>query len=370
MNKMKRLLLLSVLMAATATGAMAQVNGGQYAFGFLRMANAPHVSSMGGIAVASPENDIAFTVQNPALMRPGLHNQLSLNYNAFYSDIGITNLQYGYHVPKLNTSFFGAVQYLNYGNFAQTDPTGAENGTFRAAEYAVTIGASRKYLEHWRYGASLKFAGSNLYSNYKASAMLLDVGINYFDTATLWDFGVVAKNMGTMLKTYNGEQDPLPFDLQIGVSKRFKHMPLRLFGTAHHLYTWDVRYDNPADRVTTSIIGSSDTQKNVGDKIGDKLFRHFIFGAELALGKHLVVTGSYNVMRRKELLLSTKAGVAGFALGLNLNLNKFQIHYARSFYYIIGPYNEIGLNLQLNKLFSMGAAGKKMHWDSQYDNWE
>ena len=352
--------------------AAAQVNGGQFAFEYLRMSNAPHVSALGGISVADPDNDITLALQNPAMMRPGLHNELSVNYNSFYGGIGIMNLAYGYYRPELKTAFLLGVQYLNYGTFTSTDEYGSQYGAFHAVDYALTLGASRTYLDHWRYGADIKWAHSALY-DYSASAVLVDVGINYYDTVNLIDIGATAKNMGSMVKRYNPSNpaEPMPFDLQIGISKRFKHMPLRLFATVHHLYQWDVRYDNPADDVTTSILGTTDSSAaSGGSHFADKLFRHFIFGAELTLGSRLTLTGSYNYMQRKELALTTSPGIAGFAFGVGVNLNKFQVHYARTYYHIAGAYNEIGVTMNLNKLIPGGKPGSKSHWGDQYPDWE
>ena len=348
-----------------------QVTGGQYAFEFLRMSNAPHVSALGGINVANPDNDIALALQNPALMRPGLHNELSLNYNNYYAGISIMNLQYGYHAPTINTSFFMGVQYLNYGTFKETDNLGNVNGNFHAGDYALTFGASRSYKQNWRYGADLKFAHSDLYLE-SASAVLMDVGINYYDTSSLWDFGATAKNMGVMVKRFNTAypNEPVPFDLQIGISKRFKHLPLRLIGTIHHLYEWDIRYSNPDDLNGTNILGVTDSNKDKGSHFADILFRHFIFGAEITLGKRILLSVSYNDLKRRELSLETLPGLAGFAFGAGINLNKFQIHYARSYYHLAGPYNEIGFTMALNKLFGMGTTGEKMNWNKVYEDWE
>ncbi len=351
--------------------AMAQVTGGQYAMEFLRMSNSPHVSALGGISVANPDNDISLVLQNPAIMRPGLHNQIGLNYNSFYGNINVLNLAYGYNSQKLNTSFFMGVQYLNYGSFLLTDDAGTVLGDFHGVDYAVTLGASRKYGEHWRYGADVKWAQSS-YAPYGASALLVDVGVNYYDTAKLLDFGIVAKNMGSMVTKYTpgNSIEPLPFDLQLGISKRFKHMPLRLFATVHHLYEWDIRYNNPVDNVTTNILGTVDSSKLNQDHTIDKIFRHFIFGAELAIGKRLLATVSYNTLQRRELAISSKPGKAGFAFGLGLNLDKFQVHYARTYYHIAGAYNEIGINMQFNKLFSIGKLGEKINWRKEYEDWE
>lgn len=351
--------------------ADAQITGGQYAFEYLRFSNSPEVSSLGGISVANPAEDISLAMQNPALMRPGLHNQLELNYNDYYAGIKVMNLQYGYHMAKINTSFFFGLQYFNYGIIDNTDPTGNINGTFHPVDYALSLGASRTYLDHWRYGAAFKYAHSSLYQSSGAAAMV-DVGVNYYDTSSLWDIGIAAKNMGVMVKKFNSANpsEPIPFDLQLGVSKKFKHLPLRLFATLHHLYEWDIRYANPDDLNSISALGKNDTATDKGSHFGDKLFRHVIIGAEITFGKHVVVNVSYNDLQRRELVVSTKPGMAGFAFGLGLNLKKFQVHYARTYYHIAGPYNELGITMALNRLMGFGKSGENIHWNADYPDWE
>ncbi len=351
--------------------ALAQVTGGVYAMEFLRSSNSPHVSALGGISVANPDNDISFALQNPAMMRPGLHNNLQLVYNSYYAGTSFMNMQYGYNVPSLNTAFFFGLQYLNYGSFNQTDALGNSLGNFHAADYSLAFGASRTYLEHWRYGAALKFAHSD-YSIVTASGALMDVGINYFDTSSLWDFGAVAKNMGVMVKKYNpdAQAEPLPFDLQLGVSKRFAHLPLRLIGTVHHLYTWDIRYNNPDDLVSSNALGKNDTVTDTKSHFGDKLFRHFIFGAELTFGKVITLSASYNDLHRRELAMSQSPGLAGFAFGVGAELKKFQVHYGRSYYHIAGAYNEISLTLALNRLVGLNKTGERIHWNAVYEDAE
>lgn len=351
--------------------AYAQVVGGRFAMEFLRLPNSPHISSLGGINVSNPEPDIAFALQNPALMRPGLHNQLGLNYNSYYAGIKIMNLNYGYNVEKLKTSFVFGVQYLNYGSFEQTDNIGNQYGTFKASDYAITLGASKQYKERWRYGAALKWAHSSLYDK-RASALLADVGISYNDTANLITVGAVAKNIGFMVQRYNpsNRSEPLPFDLQIGISKRFKHLPLRLMATAHHLYEWDIRYDNPEDNESTNLFGGQDTTADNKSYFADKLFRHLNFAAELTLGKRLSVNVGYSHLRRGEMSIKDKPALAGFSFGASIYLNKFQIHYGRSYYHVSGAYNELGLNFAMNKLFNIGKAGEKISWDADYPDWQ
>ncbi len=367
----KKILYSIFVFCLAATSAGAQVSGGQRAFEFLRLPNDPHVSALGGMNVSNPDRNIAFALQNPSLMRPGLHNTLGLNYNFYYSGVKASNLQYGYHVPEINTSFALGVQYMNYGSFTQTDNIGNQYGDFKANDYAISLAGSRKYKEKWRYGVALKYAHSSLYDK-KAAALLSDVGITYMDTANLWTVGVVAKNMGVTLQKYNpdNQAEPLPFDLQIGISKRFKYVPLRLMATIHHLYEWDIRYDNPADAETQNVFNGNDSNAKQKNYFADKLFRHFIFGAEFLLGKRILVSASYNHMRRKELAIADKPALSGFAFGIGLHLNKFRVQYARSHYHVSGAYNEIGFNISLNKLFGIGKTGDKIHWNATYPDWE
>jgi len=367
MSRIFRLLGGILLASASVFQAGAQVTGGQNAFEYLRMSNSPHVTALGGYVPASQDNDVSFALQNPALLRPSMHNQLAVNYNIYYAGIGIANLQYGYHVEPLKTDFAVGIQYLNYGNMTNTDAQGNDLGRIYAADYSLNFSASRQYLNRWRYGATVKWAHS-LLADRSGMAVLADVGISYEDTANGWNIGAVAKNMGIQLKQYNpaNDMEPLPFDLQIGISKRLKNVPLRLYLTAHHLYQWDVYYDNPADKVVTTIINSNaDTAE--GSHTIDKIFRHLNFGAELILGKRITVSAAYNHLRRGELGVKDATGMAGFSFGAGINLNKMVVRYARSYYGSAGAYNELGLSFQLNKFFGIGKKTEPWGWNKTYE---
>jgi hypothetical protein len=356
-----------VLIGSLSVEAEAQVVGGQKAFEYLRMSNSPHVSALGGYVPANPDRDVSFTLQNPALLNPSYHNQLSVNYNIYYAGIGIANLQYAYHVEPLNTDFGFGVQYLNYGSFVNTDIQGNNLGDIRATDYSVNLSASRKYLQRWRYGATLKWAHSAL-GDRSAMAVLADVGVVYEDTANLWTIGLVAKNMGFTLKKYNSRNpsEPLPFDLQFGITKQLKNIPLRLFLVAHHLYEWDVRYNNPADKVDNNLFGQEEEDDSEKTYFVDKLFRHINLGAELILGKRITISAAYNHIRRSELGVQDVKGLAGFSFGAGVNLNKLYVRYARSYYSSAGAYNELGLSFQLNKFFGIGKKTEPWGWNKSY----
>lgn len=350
--------------------ACAQVNGGEHIFEFLRLSQSPHITAIGGISVANPSKDIMLSTANPALLRPEFHTHLGLNYNIYYAGTRVSNLFYAHHSKQIQTTFGLGIQYLDYGSFKVTDNIGNELGTGKAADYAISISASRSYLDRWRYGAALKYAGSHLIQN-KSAAMLVDFGVMYADTNSQWYAGAVVKNAGIQLKKYdmNSGSQPLPIDVQIGIVKKFKKAPFSLSVLAHHLYTWDIRYDNPADQVDNSLLFNDNTQDTKKKSyFADKLFRHFVFALDINLGKRLELSAGYNHLRRSELAIAEKKGLSGFSFGGGLYLNKFIIHFAQSYYHISGAYSEVGINFALNQLFGIGKGGNKINWSEKFAN--
>jgi hypothetical protein len=341
-----------LLLSATS---FAQVTGGESVYQFLRLSNSAHASALAGMVVCNPSPDVAFGFGNPALLRPGLHNQISLNQNFQIAGTSVTNAIYASHSNKLKTTFAAGITYVNYGKIRATYANGVIYNELFASDVNLQISASKSYKKNWRYGATLKFVSSQLAGN-NSLGLISDAGIVYFDTAKQLYFGLVAKNFGVQLSKYNTQSgyEPLPFDLQIGISKKFLKAPFRLNAIAHHLYQWDIRYDNPLDRVDNSFFGNTDTA--TGNNFADKLFRHFNFGVDLLLGKRIEINVAYSHQRRSELGLKEKLGLAGFSLGIGLHLPKLDVYYARNTYNIAGNYNEIGINLKFKELFGIGKS--------------
>jgi hypothetical protein len=344
----------------------AQVIGGSRVFEFLRLSASPHISALGGMVVANPSPDLMMGYGNPALLRPEFHSTLGLNHNIYYAGSQFSNFLYAHHVDEWNTTLGVGVQFLNYGKFTYTDGLGNIYGEGQASDYAIHLIASKSYKERWRYGAAIKFAQAQ-YTNGKSSALAADIGVVYADTNNKWYVGGAFKNAGYQIKRFDPSIDrqPLPFDLQIGVTKKFKKAPFSIMVLAHHLYTWDIRYDNPTDANNTSLL-FGDENKKEKNYFADKLFRHFVFAADVQLGKRLELSVGYNHLRRSELALDEKKGASGFSFGAGLYLNKFVIHYARSYYHIVGPFNEIGINIKLNQLIGLGNMGGKINWSEKY----
>ncbi|MCK7556841.1 PorV/PorQ family protein [Chitinophaga sedimenti] len=125
----------------------------------------------------------------------------------------------GYHAKSINTTFATSLQFVNYGNIVQTDAGGNVQGSFKPSDLSWQVTASRQYEERWHYGLTLKYIRSR-YQQYRSTGFSADLGIAYLDSANGWQAGLVAKNMGAQIKSYGvQDKEPLPFDLQIGISK-------------------------------------------------------------------------------------------------------------------------------------------------------
>ena len=286
-----------------------------------------------------------------------MHTQVSTAFNSFYAGINAYHLSLGYHHQKLKTNFGWGLTFYDYGKLTETDASGNIFGQITPSDWVMQVSASRSYLEKWNYGASLKFISSN-YGIYRSNGIAIDAGVVFTDTSNLISASLLAKNMGYQLKKYAGtEAEELPFDLQVGITKKLKNAPMSFSFTAHHLHQFDIRYNDTL--FDNEIFGPRKT----GSFTFDKIFRHFVFAAQVFPAKQLEVTIGYNHLRRQELNINNTAnGLNGFSVGVGLIIKKLQIRYARSHYQNNTAYDQIGLNLQLNQHFGLGKFGQRIGW--------
>ena len=284
-----------------------------------------------------------------------MHTQMNAVFNSFYGDINVYHVSLGYHHPKLNTNFSWGLNYFSYGNVSETDASGNILGKFRATDWVMQVSASRSYMEKWNYGGTLKFISSN-YGQYRSNGLAMDVGLLFFDTAKLFSASIVAKNMGVQLKKYNGSSpDDLPFDLQVGLTKRLKDAPFSFSITAQRIHQFDIRYN---DTTFNNENGFGNSHTGFG-----KLLNHFVLASTIYLGDRVEVIAGYNFLRRKELTIGNAGnGLNGFSLGAGVMLGKLHIRYARAYYQNSSAYNQLGLNMTLNQYFGLGKFGEKIGW--------
>lgn len=355
----RRVRFLTAIMAILLSLEMnAQTLGGSTVFNFLKVPNTPQLSAMGGVNTSYISNDVGLAFNNPALLTRSMHSQLNAVFNNFYDGITAYHLSLGYYHPRLTTRFLWGLNFFNYGSIAGTDASGNILGNFNPVDWVMQVSASRSYLEKWDYGATLKFISSD-YGPYNSNGLAVDVGVLYRDSIHFFSASLLAKNMGMQLKKYDGT-DPadLPFDLQLGISKRLENSPFGFSFTAHHLHQFDTRYNDETFNEANGIDNGSNKRFTF-----DKLFRHFVLAANIYIKDKVEIAAGYNYLRRKELNIGNSGnGLNGFSLGVSLVLDKLQIRYARSHYQSNIAYNQLGLNMTLNKYFGLGRFGEKIGW--------
>lgn len=327
--------------------AFAQV-GGKGTYQFLNLPNSARVASMGGNFLVINDDDITLTLANPSLINENMHNQLGLSFVEYFSDINYGFAQYSRTFEKVG-SFVGTMQYIDYGQFQEANEAGVQSGYFNAGEFALNVGWGRKLTPRWAIGSNFKMVYSSLES-YNSFGLGVDVAGSYFSKDELFDASLIFRNIGYQVVAYtSGNHEPLPFEIQAGLSKEFKHLPFRISALLTHLEKWDVRYEstvNPAGGIDP-VTGEPNDISGV-DEFADNLMRHIVIGAELKIAKVLSLRAGYNYGRRQEMKVPDKLSTVGFSWGFGIRVKQFNFSYARSAYHVVGSPNFITMMVDMD----------------------
>lgn len=319
--------------------------GGTQSFTFLNLPNSARVAALGYNFVAIDDNDLSIGLNNPSLINAEMNNDISLNFVDNYSDISYGFASYARSFEKLG-NFAGTIQYINYGSFVRTDETGEESGEFSGSEFAPVIGWGRRLDSSFSIGANLKAVYST-FESVSAFGLAVDVSGSYFNPQKGFVMSLVARNIGAQLSGYvPGSKDPMPLEVQFGLSKKILHLPFRYSILLTNLQKWDLTYTDPSEDNIDPFTGELKKESNAAD-IADKLIRHIVVGGEFVPTKHFSVRFGYNYQRRQEMKLESKKAAVGFSWGFGFRVSRFNISYARSAYHISGSPNIFSLGINL-----------------------
>jgi hypothetical protein len=318
--------------------------GGRYAYEFLNLTASPKAAALGGKLISHPGNDLSMVYYNPALLSDQMKNQLSLNFVSYFADIKYGYLSYSHSLKnKINVAY--GLQYINYGTFTKADENGYTTGSFTCADYALNIAASLPLDSFFTVGADIRPILSQ-YESYTSMGLSSDFGIIYSNPVKLFHLALVVRNLGTQLKSYAGNREPLPFEVQFGYTQFLKHAPFNISITAHHLETWDMSVLDNSDE-TSGINTDPNEKKRALDKISDQIMRHLVFGVEFTPFRNFYLRLGYNYQRRKELKIATTPGTAGISWGLGISVSRFQLSYGRATYHLAGASNLFSISTNL-----------------------
>jgi len=190
-------------------------------------------------------------------------------------------------------------------------------------------------------------------ADYSSYAIAADIGAAYNDTSRLFTVGLLVSNIGYQFKTYTeGNHEDLPFNSQIGITKRLRHAPLRFSLTYNYLHQWDLSYKSILDNETNSLLQNEPEQEDWWMTTGENLLKHLVVGAEVFIGKNIYGALGYSFKKRNELGLEASAAGAGISLGLGVKVSHFKLSYGRTKYHAGGATNFISLNTNLDQFFT------------------
>lgn len=317
--------------------------GGKSAYKFLNLTSSARVAALGGNFLTIHDNDLSLALANPSLISPQMKNSLSLNFVDGFDGINYGFASYGFNLSKLG-SFAGTMQYCSYGKFDNTTESGETIGQFNAGEYAFNLGWGRMLDSVFSIGANFKMIYSGL-ETYNSFGLAVDVAGSYVPNETFCA-SILFRNIGTQLTAYTSEGvEPLPFEIQAGISKKLAHVPFRYSILLQHLEKWDLGYTDP--NAPVDPFTGEPVQETGISVFADNAMRHIVLGGEFIPAKFLSFRLAYNYLRRQEMTVASRPGMVGFSWGFGLNVSKFNFSYSRAAYHLAGSPNYISVSTNL-----------------------
>jgi hypothetical protein len=331
--------------------AFSQV-GGKGIYKFVDLPPSSRTASLGGNLISVKDDDVTLAIQNPSLLNESMDNHLALSYIDYLADINFGSVAYAHKFDSINTGMIG-MQYINYGTFTRADENGNELGTFTAGEYNLFAGYSRQW-KNFSYGGQLKLIYSDFVDGYTSIGAMVDIAGTYSNPKSGLTAGLVFKNIGYEFKPYATTREPTPFEIQLGASIKPKHMPVRFSVALTHLETPDMTYINTEAPQAIDLATGKPIVTQIS--VGDKIFRHFVFGAEILISKNFNLRVGYNVQRRQEMMIPDNKGMVGYSFGAGIRINKFHISYGRSVFSLAGGSNTFTITSNLSEFYKKESS--------------
>ncbi|WP_339625702.1 type IX secretion system protein PorQ [uncultured Winogradskyella sp.] len=335
--------ILTLFLVCMALPLFAQLGGGS-TYQFLNLVSSPRQAALGGKIITNFDSDVTEALYNPASINGQMHNQAAFNYSNYLGGISYGTAAYAYTWDRHVQTFHFGVTYINYGSFDGYDVNGVSTGTFSGNEAAISAGYNYNIpFTDFYIGANVKIITS-LLEQYNSVGGAIDFGAMYINEDLDFHAALTVRNIGTQFTTYAGQNEPLPFEVNFGMSQTLEYVPLRWHVTLENLQQWPIGVPNPA-RATTDLEGNQ-TQ----DKVGflNNTLRHLILGAELFPEGGFNLRLGYNFRRAEELRIVDQRNFSGLSVGVGIKLNKMKFSYTHARYTSASNTSFFGLQIDLD----------------------
>ena len=172
-------------------------------------------------------NDVYASYYNPAGLTNLQSKQFSFMHTSYLPNL-VDDMAYDFltfAMPISNSeSIGGYFSYLDLGDQISTDDNGNNIGSFSSYMYALNLSYAKKINDSSSWGVNGKYFYQELavINSIDASKGSLAFDVSYFEENFLnnpnLNFGAILSNVGPEVSFDDGEKDPLPTRLGLGVS--------------------------------------------------------------------------------------------------------------------------------------------------------
>jgi hypothetical protein len=319
----------------------AQLLGGQQVFNFINHIQTTQYQAMGGKHVSFINQNPNAFLQNPAMWQKENNQKISVDVRALYS----TTNSIGSYVFKAteNTHKAIAIAYNNYGRLQRTDASGNIIGNFSAFDYAIIGSYGTNRNTPFSLGTNVKFIGTSIDGN-NGLALATDMAMHYHNKTKGIYAGLVIKNIGVTLKKIGSTgSNTLPFDIQLGATKKFDNAPFAFSLTLHQLQRFNTFYND-------TIFTNTTTGNVKKTSFTDKLLNHIVMAFHIIPNETLSFDLGYGFKRRRELIFEgINNGLTGIHAGVNVTQKNFMCNYAIGFFVTGKPIHQLNVSVPLVK---------------------
>lgn len=307
---------------------------GTNVYPFLNIPVSARQAALGGDAVSIRDQDVSFSVINPALMNLEQDQMIAINYASYLADskfgtIGfVKDLGFGHLVSA-------TARYMDYGKMPRTDEAGTISGDFNALDAAFGLGYAYQFEDEWTIAGNVSLVTSKI-DNYTSMAIAGTGAITYHFEKTNETISLVARNFGYQIKPFNLVREKMPFRVDLGYTRILDEFPLAFTITAHDLQQLNISQD----------------YNNNGQEIRwtRKVTDHLSLGIELFPQQAFNLRFGYNSKRGNELAVIDQRSFSGLSAGFGIKISSFRFDYAHVRYHNASNVNMFGLSMDLIEL--------------------
>lgn len=283
---------------------------GTTAFDFLRVSPTAREVAMGSFNPAAGAGAFAF-YYNPAQILYLSAPQGQFSYINYPAGINAGSAAYSQLLSDKQGVGVG-VYYLNSGTMKRTNEQGDELGTFGVSYADLNLAGALRLANPLVLGLGISGVYGNI-DTFFSIGITANLGAVYHLFAYNLRLGISANNLGVQIKPFGDYRDPMPADFTLGIS--WQPLPSLNLGFA--------------------------LNKPIDDRLRLGL------GVEGELNQYLILRGGYNSSGTDWGDNSANGLLSGFAAGLGVRYNRYQIDYT------FAPMGVLGFSHRLSFGFSL-----------------